>query len=462
MASKHAALAVPATAALPHSLRLPATSARVVATISRVPRPSLIDLVLGWLDDENQARCGPYLVTGEDEDEADDSVYPAARSLDQLRQLYEGLPRTRGSKREVAERILEGDWRHGVTLYQLAMADMRYLTDRPGALKWAAMKLEPLQADGEARNDMPADPDDTAGIPRFHAPTFLQNLQREVAPVVKAHYYLMRTASPPVTFLRVYIHDSPYSNYVGTRGDTRPSGSKTVYVAFPDGAPHVYVSIVAAPGQVVGGEGRSLRKVVLEALAKALSRPQSRFCLRPTALVTKSLSALLAMRGAGRGNGAHGGWSIFADGSVDGSPLDERPPETSKRTYEDDDDKENEGADAADPLAKRRKALTAGRFGSDGVASTDKKALERVVITLEDAFPRLPHSSSTAEDDEPWKPSIRLTFSGAHVIAGIRALADAGLVDAARMPGWMTGEAAVSAGVVRDGRVVRGSGSGLA
>lgn len=39
------------------------------------------------------------------------------------------------------------------------------------------------------------------------------------------------------------------------------------------------------------------------------------------------------------------------------------------------------------------------------------------------------------------------------MFAGIRALVECGIVDGLKMPGWMTGEASVSNGVVKNGRL---------
>ena len=77
---------------------------------------------------------------------------------------------------------------------------------------------------------------------------------------------MTRINSPPLTLLRIYIHDSPYNNAASLFDSSGPSseGGKTLYIAFPDGAPFVYVSIGTEPGQPAGGEGRSLRRVVID------------------------------------------------------------------------------------------------------------------------------------------------------------------------------------------------------
>ena len=72
----------------------------------------------------------------------------------------------------------------------------------------------------------------------------------------------------------------------------------------------------------------------------------------------------------------------------------------------------------------------------------------------------IPHRQQGHRESD-WRPRVRLTFHGPHVFAGLRQLAEAGIVDAERMPGWMTGEEGVTIGAVRDGRIRGHKGSGL-
>ncbi|EER43497.1 conserved hypothetical protein [Histoplasma capsulatum H143] len=59
------------------------------------------------------------------------------------------------------------------------------------------------------------------------------------------------------------------------------------------------------------------------------------------------------------------------------------------------------------------------------------------------------------DDNESYKTrpaTLSLTFFGSDVIAGVRQLAELGVVDPARMPSWMTGEDGVSVASVKGGR----------
>ncbi|KAK4108630.1 CHL4-domain-containing protein [Canariomyces notabilis] len=378
-----ARISVPTTASLPSSLRVDPKLPAVYKILKRLSRSSLLSVALDWLDENNLPLAQPYLRQrnygdGEDDDDDDDDdeeeaddFYPPARSPEALREVYTDLQTRKGSKREVLDRILEGDWRHGLSLYQLAMADLQYLYDHPTSQKWSAYRIAPLKppATGDPEDDEEAAPQpevdkESLTIPRFHPSTFLRALQAQVLPDVKAHYTFDAHRSLPLLLLRIFIVDSPYNTALGlssssyqpgTTGTTTTTSfdsARTVYLAFPDASPYVYISkpqqsILTSTtstnptGQqsagggggvgvgVGGGEAKSLRNLIVEGVPKALSNPRQRqrYTLLGTNLATRNLAELVARRGAGRTNAAGGGWGWYADegggkNKVRESPLD--------------------------------------------------------------------------------------------------------------------------------------------
>ncbi|KAK3944519.1 centromere protein Chl4/mis15/CENP-N [Diplogelasinospora grovesii] len=557
-------ISTPTTARLPSSLLLdPSTTPAVSKTLSRLSRASLLSLALDWLSPNNLSLCTPYLHDPEREEEEDgededDDFYPPAHSIADLQDLYSDLQTTKGSKREVLDRIVEGDWRHGVSLYQLAMADLQYLYDHPTSQKWSAYRILPLkpsQTTGSDEQEVEGEVDrESLIVPRFHPSTFLRNLQRQVLPDVKAHYNFDRHKTLPLLILRIFILDSPYNTNLSlSSGDSvgvaggggGGGGGSVVYIAFPDASPYIYLSKPTQSGGGggggVGGESKSLRNLMVEGIPKALSRPRQRFTLKSTNLVTRNLGELLEKRGAGRMNGAAGGWSIYAgeDGRRE-NPLDTVLP-TPPLSEGDEEDRlageggkdgegdkrkrdraQSPGTQRDERATKRRKLLAQARFG-DTAKINGGRGVERVDIVVEDPFPLttltrkrraggddgerggregdgeregegqrkgarksavemiLEKESADDEDHDPlrdqsggkdpgggggggggrWRPSIRLTFHGPHVFAGIRQLVEHGIIDGERMPGWMTGEEGVTIGAVRNGRIRGHKGSGI-
>jgi central kinetochore subunit Mis15/CHL4 len=518
-------LLVPSTSALPDSLRLPSSSLSLPKILSKLARSSLLDLAIQWLQPQNQQTSAPFLAADLDEDEEDDSASPPAESVDELRGLYEDLQNRKGAKGEVIDRILEGDWRQGLSLRQLAMVDMRYLLDHLASQKWTALRLAHVTArDGEPlkkRRKIQHDP-----IPQIHTAIFVKNLQTEISPFVKGHYHVSRpdvSLQLPMTILRIYVMDTPYKNPRVSKATsvTFTDTSRTIYVAFPDSCPYIYISLNSSAlsgsksALASTSDTRSLKKLVIDAIPKALSSQHDRYRLETTSLSAKSLAALLEVRGNGKSNNAQGTFSIFADGSAEKSPLDPSVHPTQQHDNPKDhviQGKENNYPFPApanyreltrqrissDKSLKRRlsiptplsdanttnhrAAFAATRFGSSATDPDDGKGLNRFEIRLEEPLPSTsstntslsqfkassrmaPRRSSNlfdaysalalvSSDQNHSRPAIRLTFLGTHVFAGIRALVESGGIDGERMPRWLTGEEGVSVGVVRDGKML--------
>jgi central kinetochore subunit Mis15/CHL4 len=481
---------------IPHSHRLPVSHREVQRTFTKLSRQSLVSLAQQWLSKKNRDFCKPHLLSDVD-DEDDEELYEPAQSYEELQETYRELAARKGGRREVLDRILEGDWRTGISMYQLATAEIQYLLDHPNALRWTAKRLTKIANARSPVTDMEVT-NDSDHLPRFQAQTFMSNLTRELTPLMKAHYLITRIKTSPMTILRVYIHDSPYSTEASLAVESNNTDSaKAVFFIWPNGSPFVYSSLATLTGQVVGDDGRHLRDIVQQAIPKAFSRPSARYQLTSTNFTTKSLDALLTYRGPGKSNAATGGWSIFQDHSFSQNALDfittqrgdgqdkhsvDKP--TTNGTTKPGPGRPKRVAESIEtPEAKRRKAVAAGRFGTSAKPD-DGQGLERFEIRIDDPFPSIPGSNDAQQDsnaeaqtntstrkgrpsildrtaeelediqnEEGWVPNVRVTFQGTHVFAGIRQLVEEGVVDGENMPGWMTGEAGVTIGSVREGRI---------
>ncbi|KAI1381152.1 CHL4-domain-containing protein [Hypoxylon crocopeplum] len=430
-----ARLSLPTTARLSSTLRVDSTNTTVLKILNRLSRPSLLSLVLDWLDEQNQSLCPPLLRRPDvPEDEDEDDFYPPAHSLEELRDLYQSMQAHKGGRREVVDRVLEGDWRYGLSLYQLAMADLQYLYDHPGSLKWTAYRVQrlrtPLHEDDVEGPDGRKEDGEATDVPRFHPSTFLQNLQAEVLPDVKAHYNFDRPKGLPLLLLRVFVVDSPYNTdlAVSTRHRGRPGAgaattsfdaSRTIYVAFPDASPHIYISKSAAASSgasSAAGEAKSLRALVVEGIPKALSRPRERYALKATHLTTKNLGAMLAVKGSGRTNAAGGGWGLYAGTEVrdlkNDNPLQTllpTPPLSDVSSVDGDGAEKNgfkrrrvnveEGELEDEKQAKRARVAAQARFGS-AARMDDGKGIERLDVIIEDPFPIASNTGIFLEDED--------------------------------------------------------------
>ena len=490
-------ISIPTRSALISDQLVPSTHPAVNKLLYRLSRSALLSLVLDWLDERNQENIAPYVLRTDEIDD-DQELYTPCSSLLSLREHYIDLQSLKGSKRDVTDRIIEGDWRNGLSLYQLAMADMQYLYDHPSSQKWTAFKIVRLSP-STSEDKMPS-------LPRFHPATFLRNLQREVLPDIKAHYNLDRHSTLPLLILRIFILESPYNTSLAlTSTKSKPQAmfdsSKTFYVAFPDASPYIYVSLATTPylSAALGpspttSDSQSLRRLLLEVVPKAFSRPRERYKLESTSLSARNLDALVERRGGGRGNAAAGGWGLYALDDRDGkdNPLNRQLPAPEMEVVVVGKRKElglKRKRSEDEGMAKRRKMVAWGRFGESAKVD-DGKGIERLDIRLDESFPITESVDEVAsevpaadrkkskgrrstislqldriEDEditgEGWRPDLRVTFHGQHIFAGIRELVEAGIIDGENMPGWMTGEEGVSVGIVRDGRIRGYKGSGL-
>ncbi|KAM5455650.1 chromosome loss-related protein [Microsporum audouinii] len=499
----------PTAASLPDTFRIPSPTTHLIKALSKLSRPSLISLVIQWLEEKNLSSCRPYLLADESKSQDQDdetNPYTPAESVEELRVIYEDFQDQKGGKREIIDRILEGDWRHGLTLRQLAMADMRFIEEHPSSHRWTVLRID---ANGAAASQDPSDiqstEDDATVLPPFQASSFLRAMQREISPLVKAHYHVHRFHSLPLTLVRILAIDSPYQiprQSPSTLTDT----SRLIYLAFPDSTPFIYSSLVSTPSSKKGANNtystdvRTLRRIINDAVPKALSRPQRRYRLTSTSLAAKSLHTLLTLRGPWRTNSANGAFTVFTDAVVETGPLEPRLSTAApfrdaniRIASKDTDntssnDKENRDISyikkqkrpVQEPRTntqslKKRKQVIISRFGTSGDPNrglssfdstpkpihdtstlqnqpalpqiTPNPALDRLQIHLQDPLTLEP-------DPSPPQNVISLTFSGSDVVAGLRQLAELGMIDPTRMPSWMTGEEGVSTAVIRGGVMV--------
>jgi central kinetochore subunit Mis15/CHL4 len=444
-------LSIPSLDPLPHSIRIPSSHALVFRTLSKLSRPTLFRLAAEWCSTANRDTCGPHIAHDYEPDDPS-APWTAANNIDELAQLYEvELAGRKGSKRELLDRILEGDWRHGISLQQMAMVDMQAIVEHPSSMRWSAFHIAPHQ---QVAGDKKL-------LPRIHGPALILALHREIAALAKAHYYIARLKSHPLTVLRIAVFETPYSADNISLTSEVISQSKVFFIAFPDNAPFVYISRTTQATSTIHDESTSLQAFIIKAIPVALSRHHARYELKPTQLTARSLDALLAMRGPGRDSGVAGGWSTYADEDSLTSAMQVVPPRVQAEG-----DKENMHPDSArteislprppkrtfshaEPTAhlpsqrrKRLKQLAVGRFGVTG-EDKDKKALTRFDVKVDDEL-----DGATA-----LRPSLKFEFQGTHVFAGLRKLVEAGVIDGEKMPAWMTGEGNVSAGVVRHGKI---------
>lgn len=417
----------PTTSSISDTYKIPSTTRCLVKSLCRLSRDSLIELALKWLQEVNGATCAPYLVGNRDlEEEAEeDYLHTPAESLVELCNLYRTFKMEHGTKRDIVDRILDGDWRRGISLQQLAMIDFQHLQEHEASLRWTALKLVPLSIASERKGSERLGRQDkspaTEVYPRMQPAAFVQSLKHEISPLVKAHYYLHRLPAPHnLTILRLYVADTPYANPISSPPAHFTDSSRTMYIAFPDSCPYIYVAL-SGSSSGSGGSNRgakgpkidvtALKRTVLEAVPKALSRPQQRYALEATALTAKNLSTMCTLRGNGRGGASQGAFTVFSDAIADEGPLNVMKPSFDSKICAADEREKDSGVPESNSLlnrngkriglrerdpntlaeaaenrkqAKKRKIEVARRFGTTGLPDSKHSApVDRLYVKLE-------------------------------------------------------------------------------
>lgn len=307
-------------------------------SLSRLSRDSLVQLCLQWSESNHST---PYLTSNRNllESDEEDYLHEPAENIQKLRSLYEDIRRkTTGkdtlSKRDIIDRIVDGDWRRGLSLHQLATIDFAHLEQNETSLRWSALKLVPLEQKEDSsihlakrRKILYARPDHPL-YPQTTPTRFLTNLKAQISPLVKAHCTIHRLPSfPTLSILRLYIVPdtafAPLKSSIPRSPKEATDAARVMYIALPDSCPYVYVSIAGSTGSKTLSDPKAATKtkvdiattkrIILEAIPKALSRSQERWSLESTKLTTKSLKSICLLRGNDRPGTAGGVYSKFSE-----------------------------------------------------------------------------------------------------------------------------------------------------
>ena len=308
------AITLPSIALLRHHIRVPSSSGYLRKHLNRLSRSTLISLAQRWLsavvssevNQPLQKLClngtGPSAPAESplDEDQAYDEC---AGSLEEVQEIYDDLLRKTGvSKREVVDRILEIDWRDGLSLWQIATIDTTLLLGLDGSAKngrWTALRtvcksarespviMQASQSQGKigrhrsgrtALGEVDANsmhhphPEKTkqqekqdcktgittnqeaSSLPSLSIPALKRSLLHFLSPIAKIHI----TSHPLSTFpnlnlLRISSLVAPYA--VAPHSPSAESSplqvdderlnellTKSIWLAIPSGSPHVFVS----------------------------------------------------------------------------------------------------------------------------------------------------------------------------------------------------------------------------
>ena len=366
------------------------------------------------------------------------------------------------SKQHLIDRIIDGDWRRGLSLYQHATIDFAHLSTNDTALRWSALRIVPLESsitaslpssDGPPTKKRRTTTHTHPIYPTTSPHTFLATLRASLSPLLKSTYHLTTLSLPhnhTLPIIRLYLSPTvafaPRSANIPRSARHATDGGRVMYIALPPSCPYIYVSLAGATASATVSSSApikgkmditSMKRLVIEAIPKALSRPHERWALESTKLTARSLKAMCELRGAGRPGTAGGVGALLCPddgGKVEPSPVDV----LAEKAYMTPPPEEIDGEDEVEREVKRKRTEELdARFGP--LMHSKRAKLDRVAVRIEDVGRRRGEERSAVDTAQ-----IGLTFAGADVHAGLRALAELGVLDVNCMPGWMAGSEAKS------------------
>jgi central kinetochore subunit Mis15/CHL4 len=490
-------------------------STATIKSLCRLTATQLTDLALHWLA-QPTAASEPYLRSNRSLDESDeeDYLFPPARSLSELKAIWKnlsldidshGVGKQKHNKQYLIDRIVDGDWRRGLSLYQHATIDFAFLSTHDTALRWTGLKIVPLEHDAES--EAPEEPPSKKQkithtktthllYPTISPTTFVSALRTQVSPIVKAHYQLTHLGGiyNELPIVRLYLTPekafAPHQSNIPRNARLATDSGRTIYIALPRSSPHVYIAVSGtAPATAAASQQAkqakvditNMKRLVIEAIPKALSRRHERWALEGTKLTVRSLKSVCALRGGGsRPATAGGAFAKFFAGQTiadSDSPVDEghnienedsceaeagptdvlgRKRKRSKSSEGDEEHEEHENSMffPEQPTRSEQSAEDAldAHFGP--TSNTSRAKLDRVTVKITDVVLQIDPEQSVVEQSMSKRNTVDcapvgITFAGPDVVLGLRMLAELGLVggdqqqiglDLDKMPGWMAGD----------------------
>lgn len=438
----------------------------IAKSLARLSRERLVDLCISWA---KSSKCHPYLTSNRNttEVEEEDYLHEPVCSRTELKLLYEAARQgdvhgelANLSKKDIIDRIIDGDWRRGLSYHQLASIDFAKLEEDDAFLRWSALKLVPLEDDcSEAtrkhsakrrRLEHPSTTQPRRPYPETTPSLFVQNLKTHISPLVKADYHVHRIERLRLNIVRLHLQKqipfAPLSTNVPRHRRSAVEPARSMFIALPDSCHFVYVS---ASGSVTAGVQKTtckrshaemdlftIKKIVVEAIPKALSRPQQRWSLEPTQLTARSLRTMCLLRGSGKVGTTGGPFSHLTQSVREGEPW-------LKGGRPDDEEDVALLPDAARKLQGRLE-LIERRFGQ--LSGPCHASLDRLHVRVS-SLTQSPRSSGKKRkhnDHEGAHESAPMTITlfGSDVFAGLKQLAMSHpeYVDMKRLPAAFSGE----------------------
>ncbi|EEB09488.1 kinetochore protein Mis15 [Schizosaccharomyces japonicus yFS275] len=353
---------------------------RLERLIMRLPQTQLVELCKQWV--QLQFHASTLNREIDDEEGAEEFYWHVPKSV---------------RKHTMLHRIRHRDFPHGLRLDQIAQLEMECLCRDMLAVRWTASQLQ-------------AGPNPAV---LFSTKALLQTLYEEIDTVFSWHAIERRHPTLPMTLVRLQLLDTRNPQALCRLASKR----QVIYLAILESSVHLLHSLLTDASDVG-------HRLFQQCLIRALQRFHSAYRIQKLSLTAKSLETMYTLLGAHRHAGALGSWRVYADNTVDTTPLDNQP------------------SALATAIALKRKT-TAEEIADVRFGNTNDRPLDRFLVALEnDCIPDNELNVGDKIHNAPlaFRPKITVQFQGPNVFQGLKELSSQGVLDVQRMPSFMTGE----------------------
>ncbi|VVT56734.1 uncharacterized protein SAPINGB_P005239 [Magnusiomyces paraingens] len=451
---------------LPDNYISKAYSEQYNKVLHALPRNTLLRLVQDWLQDSRFIALLHW-----------PTVYTQTNTRDQNRAVkillaqYQKMEGHKSpTKRNLVQNIIYDLWPDGLSLMQVAQADVARFLDRvnkksrgptPETISNTSGQLPhawTYSAVSVASGSLGA-PLRPYTVSHIEPGPFLARFCEALYPIICGHVSAHQHPTESLFVVRIQVfEEQSITNIrkIGTRlKSSRDSGLgrikadlAPVFLAVPLSSSYVLHTF---PRRAVA---KAYVTAALNALTAALSRVRRPIIVTSVdALPTKSLECLLSLTSVARGSASLGPWSKF-------------------------------GAGTAEPriFSKKRKKQSTVQKLLDGYLQTPQTKKRRLINIRFHGEPEPPQKKTNQDDDdddevivthakiptfevkikEPYRggsgflPTLTTRFEGTNVYQGLEMLAYAGVLDAQRAPKWLTEQQATTTATVTNGKFTIG------
>lgn len=397
----------------------------ITAILLKLPRQSLIDLFGKW---PRIVNTQPPPQTSKTQRETNKLVLAECESF----------RLNKPNKKHVVERIIYY-WPRGLNLLQLSQIDCQMIVDKPNSFSWIASVVKTSKGLDHPINLDPK--------------SFLDLLSQDLTTFFMNHIYVCKHPNLPLIIVRIQVFDLESASL--SRSSSRPhiTSNRAYFVAIPLGSAY----IIHSPGNLL------VTDIIMQVVERNLPQENQNLLTLVTdkkQRPVKSLDSMQTLYGISRFGNSLGAWILYADNSVDISPIGPIEDHKSVKSLEDHSNLSIKEIANVRFRGSKDGQINLEKLHEDHLVFDNRKRRKKNTHQLDEFGSLAPMQYAEfllKRNNDGRQTSITLKFTGSDVFAGLHELSvqttdeSKMIVNPKKMPSWLTGEEGRSCGTVKDG-----------